>query len=329
MELHLDYWLEKNLKSRVQGCLEMLSTDQIYIEAVRNIFEILPHPISCYKVSTEISAYYSSSCRWSPTKWLKRAWCSLWFSSCSLHHHWVNHLQHQTTPITNHPSQKLLQNTQPSSPVSVMQLWPQNLHFHRHQCLETWHILKLLLPLPVLLIVTLGKISLCECEKFQSTLTTSEKATDRELKRIVAMAAYLLSTKVASAAQEAVPSKPQRTKYDRLRYPNKGIPSLHSKIPKPLHHQLLGYMPLGPPFQSSRFDKGADQAMNVRTDGAVRTKVQAQSVLDHSWSSQSSKQSVDGLDRHISLSFCKAHSDKSRSLMDTESLHRTFYLMKP
>jgi hypothetical protein len=95
---------------------------------------------------------------------------------------------------------------------------------------------------PVLLIVTLGKISLCECEKFQSTLTTSEKATDRELKRIVAMAAYLLSTKVASAAQEAVPSKPQRTKYDRLRYPNKGIPSLHSKIPKPLHHQLLGYM---------------------------------------------------------------------------------------
>jgi len=178
--------------------------------------------------------------------------------------------------------------------------------------------LKLLLPLPVLLIVTLGKISLCECEKFQSTLTTSEKATDRELKRIVAMAAYLLSTKVASAAQEAVPSKPQRTKYDRLRYPNKGIPSLHSKIPKPLHHQLLGYMPLGPPFQSSRLDKGADQAMNVRTDGAVRTKVQAQSVLDHSWSSQSSKQSVDGLDRHISLCFCTVHSDKSRSLMDTE-----------
>ncbi len=103
MELHLDYWLEKNLKSRVQGCLEMSSTDQIYIEAVRNIFEILPHPISCYKVSTEISAYYSSSCRWSPTKWLKRAWCSLWFSSCSLHHHWINHLQHQTqSPTTHH-----------------------------------------------------------------------------------------------------------------------------------------------------------------------------------------------------------------------------------
>ncbi len=103
MELHLDYWLQKTPKSRVQGCLEMWSTDQIYIEAVRNIFEILPHPISCYKVSTEISAYYSSSCRWSPTKWLKRAWCSLWFSSCSLHHHWINHLQHQTqSPTTHH-----------------------------------------------------------------------------------------------------------------------------------------------------------------------------------------------------------------------------------
>jgi hypothetical protein len=52
----------------------------------------------------------------------------------------------------------------------------------------------------------------------------------------------------------------------------------------------------------------------------MRTKVQAQSALDHSWSSQSSKQSVDGLDRHISLSFCTVHSDKSRSLMDTEQL---------
>jgi hypothetical protein len=66
------------------------------------------------------------------------------------------------------------------------------------------------------------------------------------------MVAYLLSTKVASAAQEAVPSKPQRTKYDRLWYPNKGIPSLHSKIPKPLHHQLLGYMPCWVPLFRAR-----------------------------------------------------------------------------
>jgi hypothetical protein len=58
-------------------------------------------------------------------------------------------------------------------------------------------------------------------------LTTSEKATDRELRRIAETAAYLLCTTVANAPQAAAPNKPQRTRYERLRYPNKGTPSLH------------------------------------------------------------------------------------------------------
>jgi hypothetical protein len=61
------------------------------------------------------------------------------------------------------------------------------------------------------------------------------------------MAAYLLFTTVASVPHDNAPTKPQSTKYDRLRYPNNGNPSLHSPIPLPFQSPILNIM-RGCPF---------------------------------------------------------------------------------
>ncbi len=61
-------------------------------------------------------------------------------------------------------------------------------------------------------------------------LTTSANATDNELRRITVIAAYLLSTNKAREPHDNAPKRPHKTKYDRLRYPNNGTPSLHQAL---------------------------------------------------------------------------------------------------
>jgi hypothetical protein len=54
-------------------------------------------------------------------------------------------------------------------------------------------------------------------KQFVIKLTTSANATDNELRRIMVVAANLLSTNEAREPQESAPKNPHKTKYDRLR----------------------------------------------------------------------------------------------------------------
>jgi hypothetical protein len=60
----------------------------------------------------------------------------------------------------------------------------------------------------------------------QLALTTSEKATESEPRRIENAALYLLLTTVAIKLHESAPSNPDRKRYDLLRYPKSGMESL-------------------------------------------------------------------------------------------------------
>ena len=59
-----------------------------------------------------------------------------------------------------------------------------------------------------------------------SALTTSEKATESDPRRIEDAALYLLLTTVAIKLHESAPSSPDRKRYDLLRYPKSGMESL-------------------------------------------------------------------------------------------------------
>jgi hypothetical protein len=62
-----------------------------------------------------------------------------------------------------------------------------------------------------------------------SALTTSEKATESDPRRIENAALYLLLTTVAIKLHENAPSSPDRKRYDLLRYPKSGMESLKGK----------------------------------------------------------------------------------------------------
>lgn len=53
--------------------------------------------------------------------------------------------------------------------------------------------------------------------KEYETLTTSEKATERDPRSMQIVALYLLSTEVAIRLHESAPRSPDKTRYDRLR----------------------------------------------------------------------------------------------------------------
>lgn len=65
-----------------------------------------------------------------------------------------------------------------------------------------------------------------KAERERERLTTSEKATERDPRSIQNAAVYLLSTMVAIILHDNAPRRPDRTKYDRLLYPNNGTESL-------------------------------------------------------------------------------------------------------
>lgn len=65
----------------------------------------------------------------------------------------------------------------------------------------------------------------CECN-IHFVLTTSEKATESDPRRIENAAPYLLFTTMAMKAQERAPRKPERIRYDLRLYPKSGMESL-------------------------------------------------------------------------------------------------------
>lgn len=77
----------------------------------------------------------------------------------------------------------------------------------------------------ILLAVSKGQAKItCGWDRF--ALTTSEKATESDPRRIEDAAVYLLLTTVAIKLHESAPSNPDRKRYDLLRYPKSGMESL-------------------------------------------------------------------------------------------------------
>lgn len=76
---------------------------------------------------------------------------------------------------------------------------------------------------------TTSQVNLHKQASYKKALTTSEKATERDPRRMQKAAPYLPSTNVDIKVQESAPRSPDKTRYDLLRYPKRGKESLQGQ----------------------------------------------------------------------------------------------------